>query len=242
MPKFSLLVVDDNADDATKLVEILREFDEIDEVNVVQNGFEAARLIKKKNFDMIFLDIEMPEITGIELYSSLPLDKRPALVLVTAHEQFALQGFAIDAIDFLVKPVTYEAVARALIKVFSRLNFSITIKTTVERAYMFFLTKGGIYKQVVFNDVIYIASQGNYVDIIGRDFELTGRYTMKEMEQEVPASYFLRVHQSYIVNMNFVIHLEGQNLFLTEGPTEQVPINRESRKKLIRRGKDRGEN
>ncbi|MBE8719785.1 LytR/AlgR family response regulator transcription factor [Sphingobacterium pedocola] len=241
MPKFSLLVVDDNANDATKLVEILGEFDEIDDINVVKDGFEAARLIKKQNFDMVFLDIEMPGISGIELYSSLPLDKRPALVLVTAHEEFALQGFAIDAMDFLVKPVTYEAVARALIKVFSRLNFSITIKTSVERSYMFFLMQGGIYKQVIFKDVIYIASQGNYVDIIGRDFELTGRYTMKEMELEVPASYFLRVHQSFIVNMNFVDHLVGQHLFLTEGQIEKVPINRESRKKLIRRGKDRGE-
>lgn len=113
MPKYSIVVIDDNQADADSLVKHLKEIDDVGHIEVFYDGVAGAKYLLKNKADILFLDIEMPHISGLELYSLLPEKQKPALVLVSIHTEFALDGFKLAAVDYLLKPAKYADVTNS---------------------------------------------------------------------------------------------------------------------------------
>ncbi|MDH5826421.1 LytR/AlgR family response regulator transcription factor [Sphingobacterium faecium] len=234
MPKYTIVVIDDNKADADCLVKHLREIDDVGPIEVFNDGVSGAKHLLKNKPDILFLDIEMPDISGLELYALLPEKDRPALVLVSAHTEFALDGFKLAAVDYLLKPVKYAEVTNSFIRCLKSMNISVNIYTQYELEYYLFEVKDGNSRIVHFKNIIYITSVENYAEIVTRDEVITARITMDKIESIMPKSYFVRIHRGYIVNFRFALEVKGSKLIVSEGTETELPISR-SRKNRINR-------
>ncbi|MEN5195722.1 LytR/AlgR family response regulator transcription factor [Sphingobacterium faecium] len=226
MPKYSIVVIDDNQADADNLVKHLQEIDDVGHIEVFYNGVAGAKYLLKNKPDILFLDIEMPDISGLELYTLLPQMDRPALVLVSVHTQFALDGFKLAAVDYLLKPAKYADVTNSFLRCLKVMNVSVNIYTQYELEYYLFEVKDGYSRIVHFKNIIYITSAENYVDIVTREEIITARITMNKVEAIMPKSYFVRIHRGFIVNFRFALEVKGSRLILSEGPQTKLPISK----------------
>ncbi|MEJ5091380.1 response regulator [Sphingobacterium faecium] len=226
MPKYSIVVIDDNQADADSLVKHLKEIDDVGHIEVFYDGVAGAKYLLKNKADILFLDIEMPHISGLELYSLLPEKQKPALVLVSIHTEFALDGFKLAAVDYLLKPAKYADVTNSFLRCLKVMNVSVNIYKAYEPEYYLFEVKDGYSKIVHFKNIIYITSAENYVDIVTREETITARMTMNNVEAIMPKSYFVRIHRGFIVNFRFAIKVIGSTLILSEGPQTKLPISK----------------
>lgn len=226
MAKFSIVIVDDVAAEAEAIKALLMGIDEVGEIKVFSNAMEAVRFLKANLVDILYLDIEMPGLSGLDLYGSLPVERRPALILVTAHKEFAHDGFQLDAADFILKPVDYKHIALSLVKAVRKLQLPMTIHTHIEPEYAFFPLRGGGYKLFSFKDIIYLEVVKNYIRIVERNGEYHIRGTMKQLETEMPTSHFIRIHQSYMVNLYFVNLYNYNKLSLNDDKGTELVVSR----------------
>ncbi|MEN5234377.1 LytTR family DNA-binding domain-containing protein [Sphingobacterium faecium] len=226
MPKYSIVVIDDNQADADSLVKYLKEIDDVGHIEVFYDGVAGAKYLLKNKADILFLDIEMPHISGLELYSLLPEKQKPALVLVSIHTEFALDGFKLAAVDYLLKPAKYADVTNSFLRCLKVMNVSVNIYKAYEPEYYLFEVKDGYSKIVHFKNIIYITSAENYVDIVTREETITARMTMNNVEAIMPKSYFVRIHRGFIVNFRFALAVKRYTLILSEGPQTKLPISK----------------
>ena len=244
MPKYSIVVVDDDRSDANKVVEQILKLKDVhkiggfEDIKIFEHGKDALNYLMRNKVDILFLDIQMPEISGFELYKILPEQMRPALVFVTAYAEFALDSYQLDACDYLLKNVSFDTVFLALNKCLKRLGTPIMIAPEVQREYYVYEIKDSRCKRVLkYQDIIYIHSIDNYVEIVTRNERLICRITMEEIEENMPLSYFVRIHRGYIVNFKFVKGIDGAKVWLSESERVSLPISRTRRKNIAGMGK-----
>jgi len=194
-------------------VEILSNFinnlEEIELVAVKNDANSAMKWIYDNDVDVIFQDINLPQGNGIDLIKSLP--NPPAIVFTTAYPEHAVDGFELNAIDYLVKPIAFERFKAAVEKVKSRLNSKTIDKLSFKANNRTYLIDR--------NDIIYFQSAGDYVKVNTADLKIVVNTTMKHLESLKQP--FLRVHKSFIINTQYVNFLEG-NLVKLAG--ESIPI------------------
>lgn len=170
------------------------------------NAMEAIKALQKGTIDLIFLDIQMPGLTGLQMIQSL--NERPMIILITAYEKFALEGFNLDVVDYLVKPVSFERFVKACNKAWelyqlkSKLNATPVDKTP---EYIFVNVDYSLLKVVV-NDIIWIEGLKDYIKIYLKSSTkaVITRMTLKAIEELLPDSHFLRIHKSYIAALAFI--------------------------------------
>ncbi|MFT4024031.1 MAG: LytTR family DNA-binding domain-containing protein [Flavihumibacter sp.] len=184
-----------------------------------ESAFEAMKVLENRKVDLIFLDIQMPGFTGIQFLNSVP--NRPMAILVTAYEKYALEGFALDVVDYLVKPVAMDRFVKACNK--ARELFELRRNAGAAPEYIFVHAD---YSQVklVFADITWIESMKDYLKVhlqsAGRPLIL--RMPMKDMEEQLPPGQFVRIHRSYIVSRKQITAIRKSSVFL--GETE-LPVS-----------------
>jgi two-component system LytT family response regulator len=187
------------------------------------NAFEAMKVLQEQPVDLVFSDIQMPGLTGLQFIQSVP--QTCMFILVTAYEKYALEGYNLNVIDYLVKPVALERFIQACNKA-QELH---TLKTKsapavkTEAAEYFFINVDYSLLKVVFSDVIWIEGLKDYVKIHlkSTDKPLVARLSMKALEEQLPASLFLRIHKSYIVSKAFITAIRKNSVFIK---TTELPI------------------
>ena len=175
------------------------------------NAFEAIDFMQKNKIDLIFLDIKMPDISGIEFYKSLP--RAPMVVFTTAYSEHAVEGFEVDAVDYLLKPFSMSRFLKAC----SKANGLLALKASVgEPADHIFLKDGYEQVKVRLDDILYIEGAGNYLNFfLAGNQKLLTRTTINEIEQLLPDNQFTRIHRSYIVANNKVERYSRQAVFVS---------------------------
>ena len=176
-------------------------------VDVCENALQAFELLKKENIDLLFLDIQMPEITGISFIKNL--QHKPIVVFTTAYSEYALEGYELDVLDYLLKPVTFERFIKAVDKVTARLQTpeAQTGKGNLaeEKSKDFVFIKDGTrHIKLMLRDILFVEGLKDYVSIHTTNQKIVTLQRMKNMEELLPADVFLRIHHSYIVNMQAV--------------------------------------
>ncbi len=179
------------------------------------NGFEAIGFLKKQQVDLIFLDIKMDELTGIQLLESL--ERKPYVIVTTAYSEYALKGYELNVIDYLLKPFTIERFIQAVEKVSVQLD-----KTTNDNRNFFFVKTGYCIEKIFFDDILFIEGMRDYRNIQTNTKKILTLQTFIELEKELPKSKFCRVHKSYIVTLKKIDLIERNRIKIRD---KLIPIS-----------------
>lgn len=166
------------------------------------DAFQALEYLQKESIDLIFLDIKMPDISGIEFFNSLR--KKPLLVFTTAYTEYAVTSFEMDAIDYLLKPFSLTRFIQACNKASELHHF----RNTTEPSDHLFLKTGYEQVKVMYDDILYLEATGNYVTFVLTDKKVLARSTFAEAVQWLPQQKFVRVHRSYMVSVSKIKKVE----------------------------------
>ena len=186
-------------------------------VGKCSNAIDALKLLKEINVDLVFLDIQMPGLTGLQFIQSM--SQKPMFILVTAYEKFALEGFNLNVVDYLVKPVPLERFIRACNKAQELFELKKGNFVAGERNKdddFFFINVDYSLVKVMYNNIIWIESLKDYIKIYLNDNTkpIVARLSLKSLEDELPPSMFLRIHKSYIVSKNFISSVKKSSVLL----------------------------
>jgi len=244
MKNIRVLIIEDETPARELIKYMLKDHPGIEVIGECADGFCGAREIKEKRPDLIFLDIQMPKLTGFELLEVL--DEKPEVIFTTAFDQYAIRAFELNAVDYLLKPYSKERFDSALAKAVSRIGKETQepdkvekLVTTVTEAEGFLtrivFRKGAGIKIIPLNLISYLASEDDYVMIYYNEGKALKPKTMKYYEDHLPPSLFMRVHRSYIVNIEQITRLEPyskDNYVAVLKSGEKIPVSRTGYKML----------
>lgn len=188
------------------------------------DAFQAMEFLQNEPVDLIFLDIKMPDISGIDFFNSL--SKKPLVIFTTAYAEHAVKGFELDAIDYLMKPFSLFRFLKSCNKAFEVHNY----RNSSEAANHFFVKTG--YEQVKINidEIYYLEAAGNYVTIALKDKKLLSRSTFSEAINLVPVDKFVRIHRSYVVALDKIEKVERHQVTLNNN---KIPVSGAFRQDLF---------
>ena len=199
-------------------------------VGQFENPLEAIRFLPANEVDLILVDIQMPELTGIEFIRTL--ETAPKIIFTTAYEQYALEGYKLNVIDYLLKPFSYEEFLRAVQKARKQTELESNKYPSVEASNQFLFLKSEYkIRRINFNDILYIEGLKDYVKVYttGEDKPVLSLNSMKSLEQKLPESKFMRVHRSFIVNLDKIETIERSRIVF--GKT-YIPVSDQYKEKF----------
>lgn len=213
MNRLKCIIVDDEPLAQEVLEKYLENIRELELVTKCSNALEAFEVLNHETIDLMFLDISMPVISGLDFLRSLR--KAPAVIITTAHPDFALQGYELDVVDYLVKPVSLERFIKAVNKGIDRVRQQQPTEKPNRPDYMFVKSDQKLIR-INFDDIDYIEGMKDYVKIFTREKMIVTLHTMKFFESSLPAESFIRIHKSYIVNARSIKSIAGNELELRQ--------------------------
>lgn len=208
-------------DDEPRALDVIRELTE--KVGFVEveayftDGFEAMNYLQHHTIDLLFLDINMPDISGIQFLKTIL--NPPLVIFTTAYSEYAVESFELDAIDYLLKPFSLTRFLKACNKAYDQYQLRHKWKDTLLPAV--FIKSGYERVRVELEDVLYAESSGNYVQFVLQDKKIASRLTMAEAEALLPASHFIRIHRSYIVAIKHITKMDRKSAWIKQ---EELPI------------------
>jgi len=235
MKQMNTLIVDDEHHARKLLADYVIKVPFLNLLKTCMNVFEAIEVMQKEQVDLLILDIQMPDMTGMEFARSL--NKKPIIIFSTAYSEYAIEGFELDVADYLLKPVEFPRFLQAAYKAKSRYEMKqpdkeiiTTPKTDIDN---FITVKDGtkIHK-IDYSDLLYIEGQREYVTFHTTQKKITALYVMKNLEDILPKDRFMRVHKSYIVAVKFIEMIEG-NMLKVAGA--KIPIGGNYKNDLLDR-------
>ena len=210
------LVVDDEPLARKLLIEYIAKIPSLVLVGTCSNPLEAREIMLSKKIDLLFLDIQMPEITGISFLKSLK--SHPMVILTTAYSEYALTGYELDVQDYLLKPITFERFLKAIDKVTQRATpahgTSETIPSSEGEREFVFVKDGTKIIKVKYDDILYVEGLKDYVVIHTPSKKITSLQRMKAMESELPGSKFIRIHNSFIVALDAIESIQKNEVLI----------------------------
>lgn len=214
MEKMNCLVVDDEAMGRKLLEENIRQLPFLHLQGTCKNAFEALEFLQNHSVDLVFSDIQMPGMLGTQFLQSLK--QKPLFIFVTAYDQFAVESYALDAIDYLMKPVSLERFTAAALKAQQAWKQSPLAKGKTDLEDYFFINVEYALVKIEIPKILFIEGLKDYVKIYleGERHPVLTKITMKALEQKVGSHGFLRVHKSFIVNLRRIESLKQQRIKL----------------------------
>ena len=208
------IVIDDEELAREGLERYIQQVDFLILTGSFDNALGATEVIKSQPIDLMFLDIQMPYLTGIDFVKNLA--NPPLVIFHTAFPNFALESYQLDVIDYLVKPITFDRFHKAVSKAYEYFQLkngrpSIANSATGQKTY-FFIKCGNSYEKVVYDEIMYVEAMQNYSVIQTLSGKLTTLTSLKKMEDLLPSHLFVRAHKSYIISLDRVESIEGNQV------------------------------
>ncbi|CDF79237.1 two-component system response regulator, LytTR f amily [Formosa agariphila KMM 3901] len=210
---YKCIIIDDEELARTLLETYVKKLDFLELKGSFENPLDALKLLKTEHIDLIFLDIQMPDLKGTDFAKLIPAETK--VIFTTAYSEYAIQGFELNALDYLLKPITFERFLKAVNKLKADVveipkSESITVKS------------GYDLHKIKLADINYIESDSEYVVFHLDNRKIMSYQTLKSLEKSLPEALFIRVHRSYIVNKQHVTGLKGRDLILD---TVTIPVS-----------------
>jgi DNA-binding LytR/AlgR family response regulator len=227
--KLNCLIIDDEPIARKGLEEHVLEIEFLHCIGSCENAMKASSYMNEQKIDLIYLDIHMPKVTGIDFLKTL---KNPPLtILTTAYPNYALEGYTLDVIDYLVKPITFERFLKASRKAleFFQLKINAANHSTKPVDY-FFVRCDRKYEKVFFRDVSYVEGLQNYAVIHVLDRKLITYITLQSLENQLPKDQFLKVHKSFLISVSHIMAIEGDEIIMENA---RIPISRSLRDQVM---------
>lgn len=221
------LVVDDEPIARKGMLEHIRQIDFLNCVAECRSAIEATQWLKTKNIDLIFLDIQMPTLTGIDFLRNL--QNPPLVVFTTAYPEYAIEGFELDVLDYLLKPVSFSRFYKASAKAYDYLS----LKTKYDSSQLedfFFIKCNQKIEKIKIADVLYIEGMNNYIIVHTTQKKYVTYLTFKAVEEQLPKNLFIRIHKSFLVSLNAVKTIDGNELQLEN---ISLPISKNYKEEVL---------
>jgi len=215
--KLKCIITDDEPIARKGLQSYVERIDFLELVGVCEDAVQLNNQLKSQQADLLFLDIEMPYMTGIELLNSL--SNPPKVIITSAYAEYAIKGYDLEVSDYLLKPISFERFLKAVNKVYDQL---ISSQTPVVQDYLFVKTSLKLEK-IRFNDMRFIEGIENYVAIYTSDGKIITQTTLRTILQKLPPERFVQVHKSYLVNIDKIDSIEGNLLGIGKS---KIPLSR----------------
>jgi DNA-binding LytR/AlgR family response regulator len=227
------IIVDDEPLALDVLETYIQQMPDITLVKKCNNALEANEALQTLDVDLMFLDIQMPQLTGIELLKSL--DNPPLVIFTTAYADYAVEGFELNALDYLLKPISLDRFMKAVNKATEILQTkSGNLKSSFADGDYFFVKADKKLVKVHFDDILYIEGLKDYVIIRMENGRVITLQTMKSLESKLPSPQFRRIHRSYIVNVGKIKAVMGNMIEVIEkNQTKHLPIGKNYREGLL---------
>jgi len=244
--KYKVLIVDDEEPARDLMVSYARKMDELEIVAVLSNALDAKRMISNNEIDILLTDIQMDDLTGLDLVKMLK--HSPVTIFTTAYSEYALEGYALDIIDYLVKPISFQRFCKAIDKAIELIRYSRSDKSQIQAEediqstsnqaseYFFVKTNRKLVK-VNYDDILFVQSFGEYVKIYTEDDVIMALQTTNFMEELLPEDDFFRVHRSHIININQITEIEGNHVVIGNN---KLPISKRMRESFMAAIRDKG--
>lgn len=227
------MIVDDEHLARTLLEEYVKKLPHLELVATCKNPLEAMEVLQREAVDLMFLDIQMPELTGVEFLKSMAV--KPAVIFTTAYSEYALEGYQLDVIDYLVKPFPFERFLKAVNKALELIRLRKLDEepkpAQVKDEHIVVHADRKIYK-IKLNEIKYIEGLKEYVSYFTEEKRIIALESLKRLEEILPADRFMRVHRSYIVPFGRIKIMEGNQL---EIGGKMIPVGRSYREKVLKR-------
>ena len=237
--QYHVLIVDDEKPARDLLESYVNRIEELSVVAVVDNALAAKKAINDQRVDILLTDIQMEGLTGIDLVKLLR--HPPVTIFTTAYSEYALEGYSLDVIDYLVKPISFRRFCRAIDKAIELISYTQTTPEETKAAnppepaadYFFVKTNRKLIK-VNYEDILFLQSYGEYVKIYTKDDVILALQTTNYMEEILPSKDFVRIHRSHIVNVNHIKEVMGNQVKIDQHDLVVSKRMRESFMDVIR--------
>lgn len=203
--KTKCLIVDDEPLAIEVIESHISQFDNLEVVATSRNAIKAFEVLENEKIDLLFLDIQMPKLTGIDFLKSIK--NPPKVIFTTAYIDYALEGYELDVLDYLVKPISFQRFLKAINKYFAIANQTTETTAFIEKITdkdFIFVKSDRKNHKIQFSEIQYIESVKDYIKIHTTDKRIIAKNTLTNFENELPKNKFIRIHRSYIVNLDFV--------------------------------------
>jgi len=228
--KLTCLIIDDEPVARKGLEEYVNEIEFLQLVAQCESPVKASRYLSEHNIDLIFLDIHMPKVSGIEFLKSLR--NPPLVIFTTAYSDYALEGYSLDVVDYLMKPITFERFLKAAQKAFEVFQMKKLASEHKPHGDYFFVKCESKFEKVNYADVRYVESLQNYVIIHTAAKKLITYMTLSSLENQLPKDQFLKVHKSFIVSISGIKAIDGNEILIGDS---RIPISRNLKEQVVNR-------
>ena len=221
--KIKCIIIDDEPLAIKVLENYLIDFKNMQLVATYNTAIAALPILEKNEIDIVFLDINMPKMSGLDFLRSLP--KKPHVVITTAYREFAVESFDLDVLDYLVKPIPFGRFLKAINKITNRIHLEkgkLEEPSFKEEPYIFLKVDKKLMK-IKLNDILYIESLKDYVKVITLLGDYLVHKSMTSISEELPNEIFIRVHRSFTISINKIMSVEGNSV---EIANRRIPIGR----------------
>ncbi|MGW8317003.1 MAG: LytR/AlgR family response regulator transcription factor [Bacteroidales bacterium] len=227
MATVTCMIIDDEPLSRDILRRYIAEVKELELAGECTDAMEATGVMAQQRVDLLFLDIQMPGLSGISFARSLTA--APLIIFTTAFPQYAVEGFELNAVDYLVKPYSFERFMKAVHRAMEILKQR---RGTEEAPRRIMLKADRKLYAVDPFEILYMEGQGDYVRICFRERKLVVHGTLRQLEESMPAESFMRIHKSYVVNLKQISFIEGNQVRIGE---YVVPVSSSQREELLKR-------
>jgi DNA-binding LytR/AlgR family response regulator len=209
--KLKCVIIDDEPIARKVLQEFIVDIDFLELVGEAENPLKALSLVNSNEIDIIFLDINMPKINGIDFLKNFKT--QAAVIMTTAYADYAVEAYGLDVLDYLVKPIAFQRFLKACTKAKETLAAKKTVTSVPQKSNdHFFIKCDNQIEKIFYDDLLYAEAMLNYVMLYTNTRKMMVYITIKSLEEQLPATIFLKVHKSFIVNINKVKSIEGSTL------------------------------
>jgi len=225
------IIIDDDKLSRRVIEEFINKTDELKLVGSFKNAIDAINTISKDvNIQLIFLDIEMPEMNGIDFLNSMKVPLQ--VIIISSKEKYAIEAFDYDVTDYLLKPIAYSRFYKAVTKALKRQDQT---KQDADDKGEIFIKKGSSLVRIKFDNILWVEALENYVILNTINDRMTIHFTMKAIEKKLPANKFTRIHRSFIVNVNKISVIQDNFVEIkSQNVTKNIPIGKSFKDQLLR--------
>lgn len=223
--KITCIITDDEPFARKGLIGYTEKTTFLELIGVCEDGIQLSDMLREIKPDILFLDIEMPHITGVELLRSLP--DPPKVIFTTAYEQYAIQGYELDVLDYLLKPISYD---RFLKSAYKALDYFIARNANAATIKYLFVKAEGRLEKIVFDELLYIQGMENYLSLYTTTRKIIVHSTLKSFLEKLPAGKFIQVHKSYVVATDKINTVDGNILHVGK---DRIPVGRSVREWVL---------
>jgi DNA-binding LytR/AlgR family response regulator len=228
--KTNCIIVDDEPLALDVLEQYIQRIPELHIVARCNNAIEAREALSRHSIDLVFLDVQMPEVSGLEFIRSL--ENPPLIIITTAHPDYALEGFNLDVTDYLLKPVSFERFAKSAHKAIEQIELKRNANfRNMEEDGFFFVKADQKLVKLRFDDIFFVEALADYVKIHTNEKRIVTLQTMKKMEEKLPSDQFIRVHRSYIVCIKKIKAVSGNKIEINSD--FKIPIGKNYKTSLF---------